>query len=83
MAAERGNVDAIFNFVMMYFQGDGVSMDPRRAVEYLEIAAEGGDVEATCNLGEMYLQRRDMCKRCLFRVLAQWATSNVPSWRHG
>ncbi len=38
----------------MYYHGEGVRQDDKRAVELFEKAAEAGDVESTFNLGKMY-----------------------------
>lgn len=54
MAAEAGDVDAIFNVATCYECGIGVKTDLKMAFRYLSIAAEKGDVEAAYKIGDYY-----------------------------
>lgn len=54
LAAEVGDVDAIFNVALCYEQGIGVDKNHKMAFRYLSIAAEKGDVEAAYKIGDYY-----------------------------
>lgn len=54
-AAEAGNAEAMFNLGWMYTNGQGVSRDDVKAVEWYQKAADLGNVDAMVNLGLMYL----------------------------
>lgn len=54
LAAEAGDVDAMFNVSICYEYGIGVEKDLKMAFRYLSIAAENGDVEAAYKIGDYY-----------------------------
>jgi len=49
-AAEQGHVDAQNNLGAMYFTGDGVTRDEKKAIEWFEKAAAQGNEDAQANL---------------------------------
>ena len=53
-AAEQGNAEAHFKFVLRYFYGNGVQCDESIAFTWLQKAAELGHLEAPYRLAEMY-----------------------------
>lgn len=53
-ASAKGNVEAQRRLGFMYYHGEGVAQDNRRAVDLFESAARGGDSESARNLGTMY-----------------------------
>ena len=50
-AAELGNINSQYNLSGLYFLGQGVEKDEKKALYHLEEAAIGGHVEARHNLG--------------------------------
>jgi TPR repeat protein len=46
-AAEQGNADGQFGLGEMYVKAEGIEQDFARAIEYFELAAENGHVQAT------------------------------------
>jgi|GEM_PF-5446218 len=52
--AEQGDVDALNEIGNMYFDGQGVEKDDKKALEYYTKAAEKGDTDALINIGVMY-----------------------------
>ena len=63
VAADQGNAKAQYNLGMDYYTGCGVPKDLKKAVRYLQLAADQGyDIAAQCNLGlcyEIYLLAAD------------------------
>lgn len=53
-AAESGNVDAMYNLGIMYYDGKGVAEDYSKAKTWFEKAADKGKAEAMRELGDMY-----------------------------
>ena len=51
--AEAGNPDAQYTIGYMYFEGQGVSRDEDRALEWIRRAAENGSRRAVTALGEL------------------------------
>lgn len=54
LAAEQGNVTALFNVGYMYEHGEGVKQSFEMALEYYQLAANKGYGHALNNLGNMY-----------------------------
>jgi len=52
--AEAGDVEATYNLGRMYYKGEGVSQDYKKALKWLFKAAEQGNAGAQNNLGWMY-----------------------------
>ena len=52
--AESGDAKAQFGLARMYYNGDGITKDDAKAVEWYQKAAEQGNVFAQYKLGEMY-----------------------------
>lgn len=61
-AAEKGHVDAMFNYGNFLRDGVGVDEDAEEAVKYLTKAAKGGCIEATINLGRM-IEEGEGCEK--------------------
>jgi TPR repeat protein len=53
-AAATGNAEAQRRLGFMYYHGEGVPQDNKRAVALFEKAAVAGDIESASNLGKMY-----------------------------
>jgi len=53
-AAAQGSSEARRRLGLMYYHGEGVRPDNRRAVELFASAAAAGDVESASDLGRMY-----------------------------
>ena len=53
-AAAGGNAEARRRLGFMYYHGEGVAQDNKRAVTLFESAAKAGDAESARNLGTMY-----------------------------
>jgi len=53
-AADRGELFAISQLGAMYWHGQGVKKDYKKAVEYFTIAAEKGDAKSMFNMGVAY-----------------------------
>ena len=54
LAAEQGNAEAQFFLAGMYFEGQGIGKDERKAREWCQKAAAQGYAPAQINLGRMY-----------------------------
>ena len=68
--ADQGDVSAQFTLGMKHFIGDGVKQDHDRAMELIQMAAEGGLGEAGLWLGDLYLDGQTVAKD--HRKAAQW-----------
>lgn len=53
-ASEKGSAQAQRRLGFMYYHGEGVAQDNKRAVTMFESAAKAGDAESARNLGTMY-----------------------------
>jgi TPR repeat protein len=53
-AAVAGNAEAQRRLGFMYYHGEGVSQDNKRAVNLFETSANAGDILSASNLGMMY-----------------------------
>jgi len=53
-AAARGNTEATRRLGFMYYHGEGVAQDNKRAVDLFEQSAAAGDVVSASNLAKMY-----------------------------
>lgn len=53
-SAASGNAEAQRRLGFMYYHGEGVAQDNKRAVTLFESAAKAGDAESALNLGTMY-----------------------------
>lgn len=42
----------------MYLYGEGVSLDPKKAIDYLDFARDNGNVPAGCYLSEAYMNAK-------------------------
>lgn len=51
--AEAGNPDAQYTIGYMYYEGQGVSRDEERAIQWIRRAADNGSREAVTALGEL------------------------------
>jgi TPR repeat protein len=54
--AEQGHAAAQYSLGFMYYRGDGMLPDLKKAVHWYRLAAEQGDPDAQLNLGLMYAQ---------------------------
>ena len=52
--AQQGNQDAQYNLGLIYYNGDGVVQDYKKALYWFEKSARQGDAQAQNNLGFMY-----------------------------
>lgn len=57
LAARLGSTEAQVNLANMYDAGEGVKLDPQRAVHYYKLAVRKGSPEAAYNLSLSYKQR--------------------------
>lgn len=57
MAANQGDIDAIYNLAQMYQHGEGVEKDCKEAMYYYKFAADQGDIDAKYNLEDIYQDR--------------------------
>ncbi len=53
-AVQTGNSEASRRLGFMYYHGEGVAQDSKKAVALFERAAMGGDARSAANLGTMY-----------------------------
>jgi TPR repeat protein len=58
LAADQGDADAQHNLALMYYNGQGVVQDYKKATHWYTQAAEQGLAEAQNNLGLMYANGR-------------------------
>jgi hypothetical protein len=58
LCVEQNNPVAALNLGTLYYTGDGVPQNFKRAKELYEIAAAAGEVRAICNLGYVYYYGR-------------------------
>ena len=54
--AEQGHLDAMYNLGVMYYKGQGVSMDYKEAIKWYRKSAVKGHARALYNLGLMSIQ---------------------------
>ncbi len=54
--AEQGHAPAQYSLALLYYRGEGVLPDPKRAAKWYHRAADQGDPDAQLNLGLMYAQ---------------------------
>jgi TPR repeat protein len=54
IAAEEGNLDAMYNLAQMYYKGTGVDKDEHLAVLWYQKAADKGHAKSAHNLGIAY-----------------------------
>jgi TPR repeat protein len=54
-ACEMGSAGGCNNLGLMYSNGQGVSRNPAKALEYLQRGCDGGDLRACANVGSRYL----------------------------
>lgn len=59
-AAVEGNAYAENELGAIYFEGDGVTRNPRLAADWWEKAARRGNVEAECKLGKMLMEGKEI-----------------------
>lgn len=53
-AAEKGDADAKFQLGRLYYRGQGIAEDHRKALEMITAAAEAGHPEAVSTMGYLY-----------------------------
>ena len=53
MAADKGNVQAMFNFALMLSKGDRISVDKVEAAKYFKMAADKGDIQGMYHYASM------------------------------
>lgn len=58
-AADAGDVNGLAYVGNCYAEGLGVSPDPYKAKSYLQEAADQGQIEAICKLGELAMQEEN------------------------
>ena len=58
LAADQGNIPAIYNLASCYLNGDGVEQDAQKAEELLRTCADQGDAESQYALGYYYFYGR-------------------------
>ena len=78
--AEQGDVDALNEIGNMYFDGQGVEKDDKKALEYYTKAAEKGDTDALINIGVMYANGQGVEKddKKAFEYLTKAAETGDP-----
>ncbi len=54
--AEQGHASAQYSLGLLYYRGEGVLPNPKRAAKWYHKAADQGDPDAQLNLGLMYAQ---------------------------
>ena len=64
-AGELGHTRSYFNIGILYYNGDGVERDEKKALHYWELAAMGGDTEARHNLGYSEYYKKSNWDRAL------------------
>lgn len=67
-ASERGSTDAAVSLARAHLQGNGVAVDPQRAIALLEHAAEQEDGLALALLGDLYLSEEHVPSQPLLAV---------------
>ena len=63
--AEQGHASAQYSLGLLYYRGEGVLPNPKRAAEWYHKAADRGDPDAQLNLGLMYAQGDGLKKNYL------------------
>jgi len=58
-AVELGSVSAMVDLAMLYYDGRGVKLDRKKAMQLDHMAAARGDASAECNLGSLYRENGD------------------------
>ena len=53
--AAKGNARAAYDLGLRYFRGDGITRDSYKALSWMRVAAEKGNLEAQKALGRLYL----------------------------
>ena len=72
MAAEQGQVEAMFNLGNWYRDGKGVVQSFNKAVELFTMAAEHGDAEAMGKLGDLYCHGQGVDQS--YELAREWLT---------
>ncbi len=77
----QGNSEAQRRLGFMYYHGEGVAQDNKRAVNLFEKAARGGDAESAHNLGTMYeygmsVEQNDAFSASWYKVAAELGEPN-------
>ncbi len=79
--AENGHATAQYQLGILYYRGEGVVQDDRKAAIWFEKAAEAGDADAQFNLALMYLHGRgvpqNFVRAHMWFSLAAWRYSNA------
>ncbi|MBR1735850.1 MAG: sel1 repeat family protein [Firmicutes bacterium] len=57
-AAELGSIDAAYRVARMYYMGEGIGRDYKRAVKWYTIAADSGNIPACRELCDIYYHGR-------------------------
>ena len=54
LAVDQGHAQAQFNLGCMYYEGDGIELDKKKALKYYTQSSKQGHAEAQYNLGCLY-----------------------------
>ena len=46
MSADKGDIDAMYNYGWMLSKGDGIPVDKTEAARYFKMSADKGDIDA-------------------------------------
>ena len=68
--ANKGDVDSQYKLGMMYLTGDGIGKDSKKAIRYLQLAAEDDHIDAQLQLADLYLVGLELEKD--FFAAAKW-----------
>ena len=66
--AERGEAKAQLSLGTIYYNGEGVTKDVAKAVDWYQKAAEQGNADAQSNLGSMYDEGEGVPKDGIFQA---------------
>ncbi len=62
-SANRGDARAQYALAKLYYNGEGVTKDLTKAVEWYQKAADQGDAKAQLSLGGLYYRGEGVAKR--------------------
>ena len=78
--AEQGNVDAQYNLALCYMNGEGVTQNCKKALEWYTKAAKQGDSWAQTNLGYCYYYGNGVRKS--YKKAVEWFTKAAEQGTH-
>ena len=55
-AAKSNNVDAMYEYGVMLYEGDGIPKDKQMAIKYIKKSADGGNKNAMCSYGNILIK---------------------------